>query len=167
MDEASTELSAVRVRLRTLSPAEVAALGRDPVAFAASLGLASAPEWPAPVVRQRFTEGIAGLETDPRFGVWVVIEEAERTLIGDVGFHGPPDTEGSLEIGYALAPAWRGRGYATEAVGLLCEWAEAQGGVHVLTARTRAENEPSARVLGRLGFVRAGEVDGYELWRRG
>ena len=167
MGEDPTELSAARVRLRNLSPTEAAALGRDPVAFAVSLGLVSAPEWPAPVVRQRFVEGFTGGETDPRFGVWVVIEQVERTLIGDVGFHGPPDSAGRLEIGYALAPDWRGRGYATEAAGRLCAWAEAHEGVHGLTARARPENEASARVLARLGFARAGAADGYDLWRRG
>ncbi len=162
-----SELSAERVSLRALTRDEISALGRDPAALAERLGLASAPEWPAPPVRQRFAEGIPGLEADPRFGVWVVIEESARTLIGDVGFHGPPDPAGTLEIGYALAPDWRGRGYATEAVGSLCAWAEAQVGVSALTARTDPDNRASARVLARLGFVTVGEADGYELWRRG
>lgn len=167
MGEALTELSAERVALRALTAAEARALGDDPAAFARGLGLACAPEWPAPVVRRRFLEGIPGIDDDPRFGVWVVIEVAARTLIGDVGFHGPPDADGSLEIGYALAPDWRGRGYATEAVGRLCAWAEAQVGVRALTARTDPDNRASARVLARLGFVAVGAADGYELWRRG
>ncbi len=167
MGEARGDLAAERVALRALTAAEAAALGRDPEAFAATLGLTSAPEWPAPVVRRRFAEGFPGVGAGARFGVWVVIEVATRTLIGDVGFHGPPDAAGALEIGYALAPAWRGRGYATEAVGLLCEWAEAQEGVTGLTARTDPDNAASARVLDRLGFVASGASDGYRLWRRG
>ena len=166
MGEAPAELSAERVSLRALTREERVALGRDPAAFAERFGLASAPEWPAPLVRQRLLEGVAG-DDDPRFGVWVVIEVAARTLIGDVGFHGPPDPAGSLEIGYALAPDWRGRGYATEAVGRLCAWAETRVGVRTLTARTDPDNRASGRVLARLGFVTVGAADGYELWRRG
>ncbi|MHB1907119.1 MAG: GNAT family N-acetyltransferase [Acidimicrobiales bacterium] len=167
MGEGPVELSGERVRLRALTPAETARLGSDPAAFAAGLGLGSAPEWPSTVVRERFREGIPEIAADPRFGVWVVIEVAARTLIGDVGFHGPPDAHGSLEIGYALAPEWRGRGYATEAVGLLCAWAEAREGVTGLTARTDPDNAASARVLERVGFVAIGAAEGYRLWRRG
>lgn len=167
MGDGPDELAGERVRLRALTPAETARLGADPAALAASLGLRCAPEWPSPVVRQRFREGIPEIAADPRFGVWVVIEEVARTLIGDVGFHGPPDDHGSLEVGYALAPQWRGRGYATEAVGLLCAWAEAREGVTELTARTDPDNVASARVLERLGFVATGAAGGYRLWRRG
>ncbi len=165
MSEVPTELVADRVRLRTLAPPDFRALGQDPVAFAGDLGLACAPEWPAPVIRQRFAEGPRETPADPRYGFWVVIEEAERVIIGDVGFHGPPDA-GSLEVGYALAPGWRGRGYATEAVGRLCAWGLGEGGAHVVTARIRPDNEASARVVARLGFERVGVADGFELWRR-
>ena len=165
--EGPTELVAERVRLRTLAPPDFVALGQDPVAFAGDLGLACAPEWPAPVIRQRFAEGPRELPDDPRFGFWIVIEEAQRTIVGDVGFHGPPDAAGSVEVGYALAPGWRGRGYATEAVGRLCAWAQGEGGARAVTARIRPDNEASARVVARLGFERVGAADGYEVWRRG
>lgn len=35
-------------------------------------------------------------------------------LIGDLGIHLPANTDGSVEFGVTIAPAWQGRGYATE-----------------------------------------------------
>lgn len=160
------ELAAERVSLRLLSPGEVSDLGGDPADFARRRGLASADGWPAPEVCRRFAEGFPGMERDPRFGVWVVVAVPEATLIGDVGFHGPPDEDGRAEIGYAIAPGWRGRGYATEAVARLCDWALALDEVRELAARTRPDNAPSAAVLDRLGFARVGPAGEYDLWVR-
>ncbi|MDH4207662.1 MAG: GNAT family N-acetyltransferase, partial [Anaerolineae bacterium] len=39
----------------------------------------------------------------------------QRMLIGTGGFKGPPDQDGTVEIGYSLLPPHRNRGYTTEA----------------------------------------------------
>ena len=48
--------------------------------------------------------------------VWLVVRHADGRIIGDIGTHGPPDHEGCVEIGYALAPAARGQGIGTAVV---------------------------------------------------
>ena len=40
--------------------------------------------------------------------VWLVVRRADGQILGDLGTHGPPDSEGCVEIGYSLAPSARG-----------------------------------------------------------
>jgi RimJ/RimL family protein N-acetyltransferase len=71
--------------------------------------------------------------------------------------------DGGVEIGYGLAPSARGRGLGTEAVGVLVAWAEQQPGVRRVAARVQVGNEPSRRLLRRLGFVEQDEQPGWVL----
>ncbi|MHB8649207.1 MAG: GNAT family N-acetyltransferase, partial [Gaiellaceae bacterium] len=57
----------------------------------------------------------AAAPSDECFGVWVMIERDTGTVVGDVGFIGPPDESGIVEVGYSVIPDRRRRGYATEA----------------------------------------------------
>ena len=65
--------------------------------------------------------------------------------------------DGDQELGYGLVDAAHGQGLGTEAVGALCAVLELRPGVRRLTAEVLPGNEPSVRLLHRLGFV---EVDG-------
>jgi RimJ/RimL family protein N-acetyltransferase len=73
-------------------------------------------------------------------------------VIGGCGFLGPPDADGSVEIGYGLVPSERGKGIATEAVKGLLEAAWKDPFVDVVVAFPDRDNEPSKGVLGRAGF---------------
>jgi len=60
------------------------------------------------------------------------------------------------EIGYVLAPAARGRGVATRAVGLLTGWGFGELGLQRIELRIDARNAASERVAERAGYVREG-----------
>lgn len=71
-------------------------------------------------------------------------------LVGGVGFTA---SENNLpEIGYWIAPAAWGRGYATEAAHALVDHLFADEGVATITARVRVVNPASRRVLEKCGF---------------
>jgi ribosomal-protein-alanine N-acetyltransferase len=110
--------------------------------------------------RQAATSG----ETE-RFGVWVMIERASGSVVGDTGFHGPPDEVGTIEIGYSVIPDRRRHGYATEAADALVKWALSQPGIHLIVAGCDPKNVPSIRTLERIGFRRNGEANGEIRWR--
>ena len=93
------------------------------------------------------------------FLAYVIVRRADGRAVGDAGFHGPPASDGEVEIGYALTEGARGAGLATESVGLLADWALAQPAVRAVTARVAPTNAPSIRLLERLGFARDGERD--------
>ncbi|MGD8793007.1 MAG: GNAT family protein [Anaerolineae bacterium] len=63
------------------------------------------------------------------------------------------------EIGFGIPEASaRGKGYATEAVGLLVEYLFAGYPIQRVAAFTDHENEPAQRVLEKLGFQREGTL---------
>jgi RimJ/RimL family protein N-acetyltransferase len=120
-----------------------------------------AEEWPHPDLLD-----ILPMQADSSaFGVWVLIERASATVIGDAGFLGAPGADRTVEIGYSVVPACRGHGYATEGVAALVEWALAQPGVETVVAECDSDNTPSIRTLERLGFALAGESHGRLRWR--
>ena len=88
--------------------------------------------------------------------MWM-IELKDGTHIGDLCFKGL-GADGSAEIGYGLREGFCGRGYMTEAVMALTEWALAQKGVTRIEAETDPDNLPSQRVLANAGFVPTGET---------
>lgn len=63
-------------------------------------------------------------------------------------------TDVFAEIGWCLAPSYEGRGYATEAVRDLLDIAFAGLGLRRVTAQCFADNEPSWRLMERVGMRR-------------
>lgn len=80
-------------------------------------------------------------------------EVAQNTLVATGGFHGPPDANGSAEIGFSVADDWRGRGIGTELTAGLVAHAAQTGMVRRLTARTTSDNAAAQRVLTHNGFT--------------
>ncbi|MDO0927159.1 GNAT family N-acetyltransferase [Streptomyces sp. TG1A-8] len=91
----------------------------------------------------------------PEFGIFALVRHEDGRAVGGIGFHGAPDEERRVEIGYDLVEGARGRGYATEAVRALTEWALAREDVGTVIATIEADNVASQRVVSRAGFVRA------------
>ena len=109
------------------------------------------------------------LEQLPERRGWMVrlmVLRTAGTVIGSIGFHGPPELVGRAEIGYTVFSAWRRQGYATEGVRALVEWAAGQGCRSVFLS-IGPLNEPSLKIAQRLGFRQVGEqqdeIDGREL----
>jgi len=103
---------------------------------------------------------------DPKWGSHLFIQPDDRAVIGMGGYKGPP-SDGTVEIGYGIAPDYRGAGYASEAARQLIERARATGVTTVL-AHTLAEPNASTRVLGRLGFTKTETIEDPEdgpIWR--
>jgi RimJ/RimL family protein N-acetyltransferase len=92
---------------------------------------------------------------------------AARTMVGHCGYHGAPDATGMVEIGYQVAPPFRRRGYAIEAVRGLIANAFEHDEVTRVRASIRPDNAPSLALSVNVGFVRVGEqideVDGLEF----
>ena len=116
---------------------------------------------------------LAQLDQDPTILRWLaramILTDAAgvRRVIGTIGFHGAPDEQGRLEVGYRIEPAYRRQGYTTEAVRAMFDWAATEQGVHRFIASIRPANEASLGLVAQFGFVQTGtqidEVDGLEL----
>lgn len=100
---------------------------------------------------------------DPVFTMYLLRRTSDGLAVGGLGFFGPPDAQGTVELGYGLVPAARGRGLAAEAVTIALRTA-AQGGAHLVSADTTTDNIASQRVLLAAGFAetaRTGTVVAY------
>jgi RimJ/RimL family protein N-acetyltransferase len=96
----------------------------------------------------------------PPAGRWAVRARDDGRLVGAVALLPlPPDAE-DTEVGYALLPTERGRGYATEATGALVRWAFAQGLPEVFIV-ARPANTSGIAIGRRLGFEWVGETTKY------
>lgn len=113
--------------------------------------------WDPPVPLERavaFVQEVA--ELDPTAPGWFQYAvDLRGELIGDVGVNLHENLE-QADIGYTLARAHQGRGYATEAVGRVLEHLFAERGLHRVAAECDARNERSAMLLRRLGFRQEG-----------
>jgi RimJ/RimL family protein N-acetyltransferase/predicted GNAT family N-acyltransferase len=91
-----------------------------------------------------------------RFGFFAVEEKASGRLIGLIGLDIPSDDfpcSPCMEIGWRLAKEFWGRGYATEGAHACLEYAFAKLGRNEIVAFTSTLNQPSIRVMQRLGMA--------------
>jgi RimJ/RimL family protein N-acetyltransferase len=99
---------------------------------------------------------------------YLFIFPRDQALVGLGGFKSVPDSERTVEIGYAIAPSYQGRGLATSATSQLIEIAFASGLVDCVCAHTLAESNASTRVLEKCGMTKVSEIvdpeDG-KVWR--
>lgn len=125
--------------------------------FARLVGVAVPESFP--VFTESFRYWYERLRDDPSLTGWLsylFVERTARVIVGDGGFKGLPDATGNVEIGYAIVPEYRRRGYATEAARGLTTWAFATPTVAAVSADTLADGEASKRVLTALGMRQIG-----------
>ena len=137
----------------------------SPDQLATMLNAMVSTEWPTgeydrdamEFFRARLDEG--GEQAEGWYG-WYAVRAADaggpRTLVGAGGYFGPPDTEGTVEVGYSVLPRWQRRGYASEIVQTLVQHAFTFPTVERIIAHTTEANPASIAVLLRCGFRRAG-----------
>jgi RimJ/RimL family protein N-acetyltransferase len=90
----------------------------------------------------------------------------ERALVGDVGLR-VDDDPGVVLVGYTVAPAHQGHGYATEAIASLVKYAFETLGADVVRAYADAGNTASVRVAEKVGLLiveRYEEPEGDRVW---
>jgi ribosomal-protein-alanine N-acetyltransferase len=89
-----------------------------------------------------------------RTGVdWVVTAEGSDALLGRIGIHRVALRVGLGEISYWTLAEARGRRIAPRALGLLCDWAFSERGMHRLELNHSVANPASCRVAERAGFT--------------
>ncbi len=109
-------------------------------------------------------------EADRSWSMQFFVDHADGRLVGSGGFAGPP-VERTVEIGYEVAPEFRGRGLGSAAARALVEHAVASGEVDQVIAHTLPAPNPSTGVLVSLGFEHVADQEDPEVgavweWRR-
>lgn len=96
--------------------------------------------------------------------LWTGISKSENKMIGDLCIVGEPNVDGQIEIGYGTYDEFQGRGFMTELVGGIIEWARTQLKVKAIIASTEKTNIASFKVLQKNNFVKIGETDALFNW---
>jgi ribosomal-protein-alanine N-acetyltransferase len=162
-----------RLELESMSvPFMRALLARDLAAAEREMD-AHVPAWLPDQLDNFLQYRLAQLAVDPSILEWlgrsmVMTDEAgRRRIVGTIGFHGPPDPQGRVEIGYSVDPVYRRRGIAREAVRAMLDWAAATHGIRRFIASISPTNEASLALVAGFGFVLTGsqldDIDGLEL----
>jgi ribosomal-protein-alanine N-acetyltransferase len=87
---------------------------------------------------------------------WAVTLRESGRVVGLFGYNSWDRYHRRAEIGYDLARDVWGQGLATEALGAVVGFGFSQMQLNRIEAQTISDNEPSVRLLGRLGFVLEG-----------
>ncbi|HEX4435667.1 MAG TPA: GNAT family N-acetyltransferase [Solirubrobacteraceae bacterium] len=110
------------------------------------------------------------VEEDPASAGWVtgvIWDEQRQIAAGRAGYHAPPDTSGMVEIGYAVDPAYRRRGYARAALEALLQRAAHEPQVRTVRVTIGPDNVASNRLASQYGFIEVGQQwdaeDGLEI----
>jgi len=119
------------------------------------------PEWRG--TWRRRSEQVA---QDPASAAWVtgvIWDEQAQAAVGRAGYHG----SGMVEIGYAVDPACRRRGYARAALEALLQRAAREPQVKVVRVTISPDNTASNALASQYGFAKVGEQwdeeDGLEI----
>lgn len=143
------------VRLEPLGPAHAAgmrALGDDPEVARFTYVRAPLDEEGARAWIDRYAQGWS----DGTLAGFAIESSAGRELLGFIAVVRFDPEAREAELGYIVAPDARGRGVAARALGLLSRWCLGPVGLARVELRMDVENEASARVAEKLGYLREG-----------
>ena len=142
-----------RLLLRPGFPEDAPALAAAIADQAIVKNLATAP-WP---FRMRDAEAFLASPRDPVLPSLLIFERTPEApqLVGSCGLGRRPS--GAVEMGYWIAHAYWGQGFATEACNALVDIARALG-LPRLEGSHFIDNPASARVLEKLGFEPTGLI---------
>jgi ribosomal-protein-alanine N-acetyltransferase len=102
---------------------------------------------------------ICAWEDGTRFPMVITLKDSNEAL-GMIDFHVTATTVG---VGYVIAGSHQGKGYATEALLAVIEWAFQQPSIYRVNASTDVDNVASRRVMEKAGMQREGLMRKYML----
>lgn len=110
---------------------------------------------PHPDVRytKRYLEYLATRYRMGMFYDWALILKAEKRMIGTCGFVRFDCPHNSAEIGYVLHPDYHGKGLMAEAARAVMDFGFSTLDLHRIEARYMVGNDPSRRLMERMGMT--------------
>jgi len=150
-------------RLRLVAGTKVLATAEieDRAELAKLLGALVPETWPPDNLRDVLGYFYGLYEKHPEWESWLTwyairIDNDHPVLCGSIGFKGPPDKQGMIEIGFSVLPDSQGQGLATEMVAGIVQWAKHQPKVRQIEAETNIGNKAAIRVLEKNSFIHVG-----------
>ncbi|PKH26741.1 GNAT family N-acetyltransferase [Enterobacterales bacterium CwR94] len=159
MKEKILTLESARLRLRPWEDRDIAPFCAmnacpDVMRFFPDVMTTAQSEEMVGIIRERFAQN--------QWGLWVVVEKDQDQFLGFTGLNPAPlnlPFSPAVEIGWRLTKAAWGKGYATEAARAVLDAAFSLYHLTDVVAFTAQINQPSERVMQKLGMVRQGVFD--------
>jgi len=133
-----------------------------------NIGIRMSEHWPTPDTKDILPivhETLKRQDYPSGFEFWMIQCKENNMVIGDIGFHGKPDENGEVEIGFGLvSEAWN-KGYGFEALKGIVKWTKMQEGVKTLKADCLIDNLASIRILEKIGLKEVYRNDDYIFWK--
>ena len=153
-----------RIRLVPATVPLLIALNEDRATFGELIGSPAPDGWP------EFPEAIGSTleqlrnapEADHAWSMQFFLDPATGRLVGSGGFAARP-VDRTVEIGYEVAPEFRGHGFGTAAARALVERAVASGEVDHVIAHTLPGPNASTGVLASLRFEHVADQEDPEV----
>ena len=129
----------------------------SPEELTIDLGLIPSKIQMAEELKDAIRKDLLPMITDPSkdplyYTMWLVIEKKHSAIIGGICFHGEPDKNGEVEIGYGIDGPFQNRGYMSETIAGFTHWAIKNKKARTIRAETENDNIASIRVLEKNGF---------------
>ena len=158
-----------RLKLIPLTHAQLIRYSRLPASLAMELNLKPVRRVVPDSLKESLGRIILDVKDNPDnylyYTIWTVVSKELNIMVGDICFKGEPDDNGNVEIGYGTYDDFSGKGYMTETVGAITEWAHSQKGVSAVIAETLKENIASQKVLQKSGYAQFKETQNMIWWR--
>jgi ribosomal-protein-alanine N-acetyltransferase len=128
------------------------------------------PLWPANALSAHFFNGLLRRQwrewrQDKAYAFMVFLKKEDNEPGGLLGGIALNDVQRGIaqkaSLGYWIGLPHAGRGYMTEAAGLVCDFAFNRLRLHRIEASCLPHNEPSRKLLTRLGFTEEGFAKSY------
>ena len=157
-----------RLALIPLNLNQLELVVQEPEVFEASLNIIMMRAWMTERVHRAISMKLDKMQKADNtqhdwLTYWLIVIKEELVGAGMLGFKGFRDEKGATEIGYGIDPAYQGKGYMSEAVRALIDWAFTHPFCNVITA-TEVENPASARLLERVGAQLVSVSDYSTSW---
>ncbi|MCR5785008.1 MAG: GNAT family N-acetyltransferase, partial [Eubacterium sp.] len=110
------------------------------------------PYFPLQAATDFINEIICGYDEDETDYSWIIVYK--ENVSGIIGAYDYNENENSIEIGYSIFKEFWGKGIATQALNVVCDYLLNHENISILKAWSAAENTASKKVLENAGFLK-------------
>lgn len=158
------EIETKRLKVKALTADELKQHTQSPDDFANKLGLRPSSSLIDDQTREAILNDLLPNVDNPAkdylfYTMWLIVHKRQKAIIGGLCFHGEPDENGEVEIGYGIDNIYHNQGFMYEALIGLIEWLKNIPKVKLIKAETECSNAASVRVLEKAGFEKIKEIN--------